>query len=91
MRYAGRCGPVPLPGHHARRRRRHRRAGGLGQRQRANRSPAAASYLRAPGDGAFRAFKIDVLRCAEGRIAELTTFNAELFDAFGLPPILAVD
>ena len=55
---------------------------------RANRMPAAASYHRAPGDDAFRAFKLDVLRMADGRIAEITTFDATLFAAFGLPPAL---
>jgi RNA polymerase sigma-70 factor (TIGR02960 family) len=53
---------------------------------RANRMPAAANYLRAPGDTEFRAFKIDVLRIESGAIAEITTFNADLFPAFGLPP-----
>ena len=51
---------------------------------RANRMPAAASYLRRPGDSEFRAFKFDVLRIEGGRIAEITTFGAELFPAFGL-------
>jgi RNA polymerase sigma-70 factor (TIGR02960 family) len=55
----------------------------------ANRQPAAASYLRAKGDDTFRAFKLDVLRVAEGRIAEITTFDATLFDQFGLPPTLS--
>jgi RNA polymerase sigma-70 factor (ECF subfamily) len=55
---------------------------------RANRQPAAASYLRAPGDTVFRAFKIDVLRIEDGLIAEITTFSARLFDAFGLPATL---
>jgi RNA polymerase sigma-70 factor (ECF subfamily) len=54
----------------------------------ANRHPAAGSYLRRPGDTAFRAFKIDVLRVKDGRIAEITTFGNQLFDAFGLPPTL---
>jgi RNA polymerase sigma-70 factor (TIGR02960 family) len=54
----------------------------------ANRMPAAASYLRAPGEDTFRAFKIDVLRVEDGRIAEITTFNADLFEAFGLGPTL---
>jgi RNA polymerase sigma-70 factor (TIGR02960 family) len=54
----------------------------------ANRQPAAASYLRAPGDDTFRAFKLDVLRIADGTIAELTTFGGDRFDAFGLPPTL---
>ncbi len=54
----------------------------------ANRMPAAASYLRRPGDSEFRAFKFDVMRIEAGRIAEITTFNADLFPAFGLKPTL---
>jgi RNA polymerase sigma-70 factor (TIGR02960 family) len=54
---------------------------------RANRMPAAASYLRQPGDTEFRAFKLDVLRVEGDRIAEVTTFDASLFPAFGLPPV----
>jgi RNA polymerase sigma-70 factor (TIGR02960 family) len=54
----------------------------------ANRMPTAASYLRKPGDSEFRAFKFDVLRIEDGRIAEITTFGAALFPAFGLPPTL---
>jgi predicted RNA polymerase sigma factor len=45
----------------------------------------AASYLRAPGDTEYRAFKFDVIRVQDGLIAEVTTFNADLFEAFGLP------
>ena len=55
---------------------------------RANRMPTAASYLKAPGDTEFRAFKFDVLRIKAGKIAEITTFGAELFAAFGLPPTI---
>jgi RNA polymerase sigma-70 factor (ECF subfamily) len=55
---------------------------------RANRMPTAASYLRRPGDSLFRAFKFDVLRVENGAIAEITTFGAGLFPAFGLPPTL---
>ena len=55
---------------------------------RANRQPAAASYLRRPGDTIWRAFKLDVLRCASDGIAEITTFGSGLFDAFGLPEVL---
>ena len=55
---------------------------------RANRQPAAACYLRAPGDTAYRAFKIDVLRIADGLVAEVTTFGAKHFRAFGLPAVL---
>jgi hypothetical protein len=47
--------------------------------------PAATSYLRARGETAFRAFKIDVLRVAGSAIAEITTFDTRLFAAFGLP------
>src|ERR671915_187295 len=54
---------------------------------RANRMPTAASYLRQAGDTEFRAFKLDVLRVEGGRIAEVTTFDASLFPAFGLPPV----
>jgi RNA polymerase sigma-70 factor (TIGR02960 family) len=55
---------------------------------RANRMPAAANYLRAPGDTVYRAFKVDVLRCERDRIAEITTFPATLFPQFGLAPTL---
>ncbi len=54
----------------------------------ANLMPTAASYLRRIGDSTFRAFKFDVLRVVGDRIAEITTFDASLFPAFGLPPTL---
>ena len=54
----------------------------------ANRMPTAASYLRAPGDTIYRAFKFDVLRVVDGQIAEITTFGPALFPQFGLPPTL---
>jgi RNA polymerase sigma-70 factor (TIGR02960 family) len=55
----------------------------------ANRMPAAASYLRRPGDSAYRPFKLDVIRPGgDGAIAEITTFGVALFGAFGLPPTL---
>jgi RNA polymerase sigma-70 factor (ECF subfamily) len=70
--------------------RARRLAAGTDQRQppTANRQPTAASYLRAPGDTEFRAFTLDVLRIEGGAIAEITTFDARLFPAFGLPPTL---
>jgi hypothetical protein len=52
---------------------------------RANRQPAAASYLRRPGDSAF---KLDVLRVEDGTIAEITTFGSDLFASFGLDQTL---
>ena len=55
---------------------------------RANRQPAAASYLRPWGGTEFEAFKFDILRVENGRIAEITTFDATLFPVFGLPPVI---
>jgi RNA polymerase sigma-70 factor (TIGR02960 family) len=55
---------------------------------RANRQPAAACYLRRPGDSVHRAFKLDVLRVEDGAIAEITTFGSDLFAAFGLAETL---
>ncbi len=54
----------------------------------ANRQPAALSYLRRAGDTEFRAFKLDVLHVRDGLIHEITTFDASLVEAFGLPAIL---
>jgi len=53
-----------------------------------NRMPAAASYLLRPGDTAYRAFKLDVLRVEDGRIAEITTFGPDRLPALGLPETL---
>jgi RNA polymerase sigma-70 factor (TIGR02960 family) len=55
---------------------------------RMNRMPAAASYHREPGATEWRAFKLDVLRCEDGGVAEITTFNADLFEQLGLPRVL---
>jgi len=55
----------------------------------ANRMPAAVSYLRAPGDTAFRIFKIDVLRVVDGVVAEITTFDGRgMTTAFDVPEVL---
>ena len=54
----------------------------------ANRMPAAVSYLRRPGDSVFRAFKADVLRVVDGRVAEITTVGPALFMAAGMPEML---
>jgi RNA polymerase sigma-70 factor (ECF subfamily) len=53
-----------------------------------NRMPAAASYLRRPGDTAYRAMKLDVLRIEGDVIAEITTFGPALFEALHLPASL---
>ena len=52
---------------------------------RANRQPAAAHYVRLPGDSVYRAQVLDVLRVEGGKVAEVTAFVPELFPAFGLP------
>ena len=58
----------------------------------ANRQPAVAHYLRAPGESEYRPLALDVLRIEDGRIAEITSFvSPELFPAFGLPPALSTD
>jgi RNA polymerase sigma-70 factor (TIGR02960 family) len=54
----------------------------------ANRMPTAASYQKLPGESVYRAFKLDVLRIVDGRIAEITTFGHALFPLFGLPETL---
>jgi RNA polymerase sigma-70 factor (TIGR02960 family) len=57
----------------------------------ANRMPAAASYLRRPGDAQFRAFKLDVLRIEDAAIAEITTFGPASFPALALPTVIGAD
>lgn len=54
----------------------------------ANRMPAAASYLRAPGATEYLPFKLDVLRIVDERIAEITTFGPSGFPHHGLPASL---
>jgi hypothetical protein len=63
-------------------------SGSAGSEERLLLEEGLTSYLRAAGDTEFRAFKFDVLRIEGGRIAEITTFDATLFPAFGLPPTL---
>jgi RNA polymerase sigma-70 factor (ECF subfamily) len=53
----------------------------------ANMQPAAAHYLRRPGESDYLPLALDVLRIEAGRVAEITSFvSPELFPAFGLPP-----
>ncbi|MGH2952768.1 MAG: sigma-70 family RNA polymerase sigma factor [Solirubrobacterales bacterium] len=54
---------------------------------RANGQPAVACYRRRPGEREYRPLALDVLRVAEGRVAEIVTFPSELFPAFELPPM----
>ncbi len=51
-----------------------------------NRMPAAALYLRTPEDPEYRLFAIAVLHIADGKIAELTGFDATDKPWLGLPP-----
>ena len=68
--------------------------GGLGQGEyvdwrclttTANGQPAVANYLRRPGAAVYLPFALDVLRIEKGLIAEIITFDSEVFDWFGLP------
>jgi hypothetical protein len=51
----------------------------------ANGQPAVAMYLRRPGAATYKAFSMDVLRIEDGLIAEILTFDSEVFGWFGLP------
>jgi RNA polymerase sigma-70 factor (ECF subfamily) len=53
-----------------------------------NRMPAAALYLRTPDDPEYRLLNIAVLHIADGKIAELTGFDATDKPWLGLPPTL---
>jgi RNA polymerase sigma-70 factor, ECF subfamily len=55
---------------------------------RANRQPAAACYVRRPGDTEYRALSLDVLGIEGGKVVAITAFSADLFPAFGLPATL---
>jgi RNA polymerase sigma-70 factor (ECF subfamily) len=52
----------------------------------ANRQPATANYLRAPGSDEFVATSVDVVRVEDGRIVTINSFlDPSLFARFGLP------
>ena len=53
-----------------------------------NRMPAAALYLRTPDDPRYRLFAVAALHIVDGRIAELTGFDATDKPWLGLPPTL---
>jgi RNA polymerase sigma-70 factor, ECF subfamily len=55
----------------------------------ANLQPAAAHYLREPGESGYRPLALDVLLLEGGSVAEIDSFVfPDLFPAFGLPPTL---
>jgi len=55
---------------------------------RANRQPAVACYARRPGEDGYFPLAIDVLRVADGAVAEIITFGGSVFGWFGLPATL---
>ncbi|QNT97599.1 ECF subfamily RNA polymerase sigma-70 factor [Streptomyces griseofuscus] len=57
----------------------------------ANRQAAVAGYVQRPGTSVFRAQMVDVLRIESGQIVEITTFEAHLVTAFGLPLTLPAE
>jgi len=54
----------------------------------ANRQPAAAAYLRQPGQSEFHFSGLHVLRVEGGQLAEITSFGPALCAGFRLPPTL---
>ncbi|MDZ5619842.1 RNA polymerase subunit sigma-70 [Nocardioides sp. HM23] len=54
----------------------------------ANGQPAIAMYLRRPGSPTYEPFAMDVLRIEDGLVAEITTFEGDVFEWFGLPSLL---
>ncbi|MEU0564112.1 RNA polymerase subunit sigma-70 [Nonomuraea sp. NPDC005983] len=55
----------------------------------ANRQPAVAGYIRLPRESEYRAQVLNVLVIEDGKIVEITVFEARLLPSFGLPPVLA--
>ena len=55
---------------------------------RANRQPAVGCYVISAETGRYEPMAVDVLRIAEGRIAEIITFDAHMFAPLGLPAAL---
>ena len=54
----------------------------------ANRQPAAAFYLRRPGERQHQLVSVDVLRIDDERIVEISSFLDPLIRVFDLPPTL---
>jgi RNA polymerase sigma-70 factor, ECF subfamily len=55
---------------------------------RANRQPAVACYVRGAGDPAYTPLAMDVIRIADGAVADIVTFDGSVFGWFGLPETL---
>ncbi len=69
------------------RRRQAWATGGSCRRARTGCPPPPATCA-SRGETEWRAFKLDILRCEDGGVAEITTFDASLFEQFGLPVTL---
>src|SRR5215472_9127345 len=54
----------------------------------ANLQPAVACYVRKPGDSAWCALALEVLRFEDGLITEIVVFMPDNFPAFGLPMMM---
>jgi len=54
----------------------------------ANLQPAVAAYVCRPGDSAWRAMALDVLRIEDGLITEIVVFPPDSFRLFGLPILM---
>jgi len=54
----------------------------------ANLQPAVAAYVCRPGDSAWRAMALDVLRIEDGLITEIVLFTPDRFPLFGLPILM---
>src|SRR6516165_6777543 len=54
----------------------------------ANLQPAVAEYVLRPGDSAWRALAMDVLRIEDGLITEIVTFMPDTSPLFGLPILM---
>ena len=54
----------------------------------ANLQPAIAEYVCQPGDFAWRALALDVVRIEDGLITEIVTFSPDTFPLFGLPLLM---
>ena len=65
------------------------RASGGSSRRARTACPRPRATCARHGETEFRAFKLDVLRCEDGGVAEITTFDASLFEQLGLPLTLA--
>ncbi|NYJ02449.1 RNA polymerase sigma-70 factor (ECF subfamily) [Nocardioides thalensis] len=50
-----------------------------------NGQPAVAMYLRRPGAATYEGFAVDVLRVEDGLVAEIYTFDSDVFEWLELP------